>query len=410
MEPVTRSDPPVPRARSRTDAGPATAAAGPRRAVDVEARLPVALRLGTAVAWRLIVMAVAVYLLYRVMESLVGIVLPVGIALLLAALLSPAVSRLDMMGVPRALAVAAVLVLGLGALGAILTFVVLQFVDGLPALRAQVTEAIDQVNVWLSTGPLQLSDGELQGMLDRAKESIQGNQDAVASHVLHSAMTLGHLLTAAVLTIFTLIFFLYDGERIWRFLTRLAPVEHRDRVDVAGRRGFAALVSYIRATVVVALIDALLAGVGFALVGLPLAAPLAALVFLGAFVPILGAFVAGAVAVLVALVAQGWISALVVLGILLAIAEIEGHVLNPLLLGRAVHLHPLAVVLAIGVGLAAAGIPGAVLSVPLLAVLNASIRSLRSPGDDAIDPERIDVNDDCSAEPEPASAPDPART
>jgi putative heme transporter len=112
----------------------------------------------------------------------------------------------------------------------------------------------------------------------------------------------------------------------------------------------------------------------------------------------------------VALVAQGWISALVVLGILLAIAEIEGHVLNPLLLGRAVHLHPLAVVLAIGVGLAAAGIPGAVLSVPLLAVLNASIRSLRSPGDDAIDPERIDVNDDCSAEPEPASAPDPART
>jgi predicted PurR-regulated permease PerM len=376
----------------------------PNSTNSVPEGLPPALRVGAAVAWRILVIGAAVYVLFLLTEKLIELVLPVGIALLLAALLSPAVSRLVRLGLPRALATVIVLVLGLGIVGGMLTFVVTQFADGLPELRTEMSSAIAQINTWLSTGPLHLTDTQLQQMLDNARKSIQGNQGQVAVHVLSTALTLGKLVAGALLMLFTLIFFLYDGDRIWRFLTRLAPREHRDRVDVAGRRGFAALVSYIRASVAVAIIDAISVGIGLTIVGVPLAVPLSALVFLGAFVPILGAFVTGGVAVLVALVAKGVLAAVIVLCILIGVMQVEGHVLHPLLLGKAVQIHPLAVVLTIGVGLTVAGIPGALLAVPLLAVLNASIRSLLAPEDDAVDPERIDVNDDASADPGASAA------
>jgi predicted PurR-regulated permease PerM len=159
-------------------------------------------------------------------------------------------------------------------------------------------------------------------------------------------------------------------------VTRGVPERVRARVDVAGRRGFAALVNYVRATAVVALVDAVGIGIGLAIIGVPLVIPLSALVFLTAFVPIIGAILAGAVAVLVALVANGFIAALVVLAVVIGVNQLEAHVLQPVLLGRAVRLHPLAVVFAIAIGLITAGIAGALLAVPLLAVLNASIKSL----------------------------------
>ena len=201
---------------------------------------------------------------------------------------------------------------------------------------------------------------------------------------------------------FTLIFFLHGGAGIWQFLLSVIPSDSRSRVDVAGRRGLAALVAYVRATAVVAVVDAVVIGIGLAVLGVPLAVPLAALVFLGAFVPIIGAVVAGGVAVLIALVAQGPISALIVLGIIIAIMQLEGHVLQPLLLGRAVKLHPLAVVLAITTGLVVAGIAGALLAVPLLAVLNSGIRSLLSEADEHVDPEDVHTS-----EPEDTGPDDP---
>jgi len=314
------------------------------------------------------------------------------------------VARLVRWGVPRAWATAIVLIGGLAAVGGLLTFVITRFVNGLPELRAQVSEAIDKINHWLTTGPLHLTDSQVQKWLTQAQDSIKGNQGEVASQVLDTAVTIGRLAGGAALCIFCLIFFLHDGDRIWRFLTRIVPYEHRDRVDLAGRRGFAALGHYVRATVVVAMIDATSIGVGLAIIGVPLAVPLSALIFLGAFVPILGAFVTGTVAVMVALVANGVVSALVVLGLLIAVMQVEGHVLQPLLLGRAVRLHPLAVVLGIGVGLTLAGIPGALLAVPLLAVLNASVRSLLSDADAEVDPEEIDPN--APGEADPADADD----
>jgi len=371
---------------------------------DIAANLPPAMRVGAAIAWRFVVIAAALYVLGKIFSELIELVVPVAIALLLAALLSPAVARLVRWGVARAWATAIVLIGGLAAVGGLLTFVITRFVNGLPALRAQVSEAIDKINHWLTTGPLHLTDSQVQKWLTQAQDSIKGNQGEVASQVLDTAVTIGRLAGGAALCIFCLIFFLHDGDRIWRFLTRIVPYEHRDRVDLAGRRGFAALGHYVRATVVVAMIDATSIGVGLAIIGVPLAVPLSALIFLGAFVPILGAFVTGTVAVMVALVANGVVSALVVLGLLIAVMQVEGHVLQPLLLGRAVRLHPLAVVLGIGVGLTLAGIPGALLAVPLLAVLNASVRSLLSDADAEVDPEEIDPN--APGEADPADADD----
>ncbi len=398
-QPGAAPRPARPAARTSADSpGPPA----PADLTDSTGGVPPLLRVSAAVAWRILIIGAAVYVLFLLTEKLIGLVVPVGIALLLAALLSPAVSRLVDTGMPRAAATAIVLVVGLGIVGGLLTFVVTQFADGVPELRVQVSEAIAQINNWLSTGPLHLTDTQLQEMLDNARANIQGSQGEVAGQVLDTALTLGRLLAGLLLTLFALIFFLYDGERIWSFLTRAVPRESRNRMDLAGRRGFAALVSYIRASVVVAVFDAIAIGIGLAIVGVPLAVPLSALVFLGAFVPILGAVVTGGVAILVALVAKGILAAVVVLIIVLVVMQIEGNVLHPLLLARAVQLHPLAVVLTIGVGLTLAGIPGALLAVPLLAVLNASIRSLVAPEDDHVEAGTVDVNEDASADPGPA--------
>jgi len=356
---------------------------------DVRLLVPRVLRVAAALGWRLLVVIAAVYVLGVVVSRLAAVVVPVAIAVLLAALLSPAVQALRRHGVPRAAAAALVLVGGLAALGGVLTFVVVTFVRGVPALAAQLSASVDTVVGWLTTGPLQLSASQLAGVQAQVLSTLSANQASITSGALTTAATLGETVTEMLLVVFVLIFLLHGGAGIWQFLLGAVPAGVRIRVDVAGRRGLAALVSYVRATAVVAVVDALAIGIGLAVLGVPLAVPLAALVFLGAFVPIIGAVVGGGVAVLVALVANGPVSALIVLGIIIAVMQLEGHVLQPLLLGRAVKLHPLAVVLAIATGLVVAGIAGALFAVPLLAVLNSGIRSLRSAADEHVDPDDV---------------------
>ena len=356
---------------------------------DVRPLVPGVLRVAAALGWRLLVVIAAIYVLGIVVSRLAAVVVPVAVAVLLAALLSPAVQALRRHGVPRAAAAALVLVGGLAALGGVLTFVVVTFVRGVPALAAQLSASVDTVVGWLTTGPLQLSATQLAGIQAQVLSTLSANQASITSGALTTAATLGETVTEMLLVVFVLIFLLHGGAGIWQFLLGAVPGGVRTRVDVAGRRGLAALVSYVRATAVVAVVDALAIGIGLAVLGVPLAVPLAALVFLGAFVPIIGAVVGGGVAVLVALVANGPVSALIVLGIIIAVMQLEGHVLQPLLLGRAVKLHPLAVVLAIATGLVVAGIAGALFAVPLLAVLNSGIRSLRSAADEHVDPDDV---------------------
>ncbi|WP_423817363.1 AI-2E family transporter [Saccharopolyspora rectivirgula] len=343
---------------------------------DAASSLPPVLRVSAAVSWRFLVICGAIFVLGQIISRLFVVVIPVAIALLLAALLGPAVGFLARHGVPRALATVVVMVGGLAAVGSVLTFVINAFIQGFPDLQQQVIRSINTLREQLATGPLHLTDQQLGQYLDQAQQWLQRNQAQITSWSLATATTFGNFLTGLLLALFTLIFFLYDGRRLWLFLIKLAPKHVRHRVDLAGCRAFDSLIGFVRGTALVAVVDAVGIGLGLGILGVPLAVPLAALVFLGGFIPIIGAVASGAVAVLVALVTKGWIVALIVVGVVLAVQQLEGNVLQPLLLGRAVKLHALAVVLAVSIGAVVAGIVGALLAVPTVATLNSAIRSL----------------------------------
>lgn len=331
-------------------------------------------------SWRLLVIFAAAGALWLAVERLATVVIPLAIALLAAALLAPLVDWMQRLGVPRVLGVIVVLVGTLGLVAGVLTFVVEQFVEGVPQMSDEFTASVHQVEDWLNNGPLHLSNEQISNAGDTMVKTIRDNQDILTSQALTTATAIGHILTGTFLTLFILIFFLYGGDQIWHFVTRAVPTPHRERVRTAGQLGFGTLVGFVRATVVVAAVDAIGIGAGLAILGVPLALPLASLVFISAFIPIIGAFLAGFVAVFIALVTKGLVTALIVLGIIIAVMQLEGHVLQPLLLGRAVSIHPLAVVLAITAGIVLGGIAGGLLAVPFVAVMNTAIRSLLADG------------------------------
>nr|WP_317493041.1 AI-2E family transporter [Haloechinothrix sp. LS1_15] len=338
--------------------------------------IPKGFRVAAAFSWRFLVVAAAAAVLIWLIRELSIVAITLSIALLLAALMMPAVTMLQRARLPRALASVIVLVGGLGILSGVVTFVVAQFADALPEMQQHINRSLDQVRDWLITGPLALEADDLQGFIDQAISFVQEHQQAITTQALTTAGVVGQIVTGFVLVLVILLFFLLHGDRIWTFLTRAVPTYARARVRLAGQRGFETLSRFMRATVIVAIVDAVGIGIGLAIVGVPMVLPLATLVFLGAFIPIVGAVVTGAVAVLVALVTVGWVQALIVLGIVIAVQQLESNVLHPLLMGRAVSLHPLAVLLAVTAGVFIAGIIGALLAVPLLAVVSAAVKSL----------------------------------
>jgi putative heme transporter len=327
-------------------------------------------------AWRLLVIVAAAVALLWVVDKLEIIVVPVLLALMLSALLVPLVDWLDARGLPRGIAVALVLLGSFATLGGILTFVVSQFIVGLPDLVTQVEHSIDSTRKWLIEGPAHLRREQIDNAGNSAIEAIRNNQAKLTSGALSTAATITELATAAVLVLFTLIFFLYGGRNIWQYVAKIIPADVRDRVHEAGRAGYGALTGYVRATFLVALTDAAGVGTGLAIMSVPLALPLASLVFLGAFVPLIGALLSGLLAVVVALLAKGMVYALLTFGLLILVNQLEAHVLQPLVMGRAVSIHPLAVVLAIATGGVLAGIVGALLAVPTVAFLNNAMQVL----------------------------------
>ena len=333
-------------------------------------------RKAAAWAWRLLIILAFVVAMLWVIRRLELIVVPVALALILTALLIPAVDFLDRRGAPRSGAVALVLLTGTAVVGGILTFVVSQFITGLPGLVEQVTQSIETAREWLVEGPPHLSKEQIDNAGNAAIEALQNNQARLTSGALSTAATVTEIVTGALLVLFTLIFFLHGGRNIWQFVTKVFPPHVQERVRDAGRAGFGSLIGYVRATFLVALVDAVGIGTGLAIMGIPLALPLASIVFLGAFIPLVGAVIAGFLAVVVALLAKGFIYALITLGLVIAVQQLEGHVLQPLVMGRAVSIHPLAVVLAIAAGAVLAGIMGALLAVPLVAFINSAVRVL----------------------------------
>jgi predicted PurR-regulated permease PerM len=354
-----------------------------------DALVPSALRIAAAWAWRVIVLIVVLVGALWLIGQISLVVVPLAIALLLAALLSPAVARLRRAHLPRSLATTIVVIGGLASVVATLTLVINQFIDGLPSLIKNAQDGLNQIQGWLKHD-LHLTDIQLSNAVSQLQDLVNANKSNLTSGVIHTATTALEILSGVFLMLFALFFFLRDGRTIWRFFVGLLPHAARDPLDRAGLAAWRSLVSYVRATVLVAFIDAVGIGIALALIipG-PLVLPLAALVFLTAFIPIVGATLSGAVAVLVALVTppSGPFKALLVLAAVIAVQQIEGHLLQPLIMGRAVAIHPLAVIVSIAAGFILGGIVGALVAVPLVAMLNTGIRVLAgSPPDEVTEP------------------------
>ena len=352
--------------------------------------IPRGMQVASAWAWRFVVLALAAYVLIQVISRVNVVLVPVAIAILISALLQPLAASLSKRGVPPALATLIVLVGGLVGIGLLVWLVVSQFRSGWGDLSSQVSGGVDKVQDWLINGPLGLSQSQIDDYFTSAREAVSQNREALTSGAIGAASTAGHVLTGILLVIFATIFLVKDGRQIWLWVVHLFPRGSRNRIDGAGLRGWHTLISYVRATLAVAAVDAVGIGLGALFLGVPLALPLGVIVFLGAFIPIVGALVSGLIAVLVALVAKGPLTALFLFIIVLAVQQIEGHVLQPFLLGRAVKVHPLAVVLAIATGALLAGIVGALVAVPIVAVANSMASYLSRDGRTLVPTEEAD--------------------
>ncbi|MEU2347082.1 AI-2E family transporter [Modestobacter sp. NPDC049651] len=341
----------------------------PDRPRSPEQEVPNGLRIAAAWSWRLILVGAALYLALIGLSKVTVVFVPVVVGLLLAALLQPGAAFLRRHGWPRALSALAMLFVGVAVVAGIITLVVEQFVSGYDDLAERVSQGLTQVQDWI-TSTFPVTSNQLNDAVTSAQDAIVHNRSLLTNGALDTAGRVSDTATGILLTLFTLFFFLMDGRQIWLWLVGLAPLNSQAYLDEAARRSWRTLISYVRATVIVAAFDAIFIGVGLTLLGTPLVVPLAALVFLGAFIPIIGSFLAGTVSVLVTLVAVGPVRALIALAIIVFVMQLEGHVMQPLLLGRAVSVHPLGVVLGIAAGLLIGGIFGALIAVPIIACGN----------------------------------------
>ncbi len=340
------------------------------------AQVPWGVDLAAAWAWRFLVIAAAAYIVLWLVAFFAVVAVPLAVAVLITALAIPAVDGLDRI-LPRGLAAFVVVLIGLGFVAALLTFAGQQVANGAQDLADQASAGLGQIKNWLRDGPLHASDSQINDYIKRAQDALASTGESIdASNVTQVGTAVGHVFAGFFIVLFSTYFFLADGERIWAWLVRIAPRAARPHVDSSGRVAWISLTQFVRATVIVALVDAIGIMIGAAVLQVPFVLAIGVLVFLGAFVPMIGATVAGTVAVLVALVDQGPITALLMLAVVIGVQQVEGHILQPFLMGRWVSLHPLGVIVAIACGVIVAGIAGALVAVPLAAALNAVVQHL----------------------------------
>ena len=345
-----------------------------------------AVRVASEWTWRLLVIALGVYALIRLVSDFSELLVPLLVSMLLAALLHPLVELLTRRGLPRALATLLSMLLLVLVLVGLFALVGQQAASGFTDLRDQAVAGLDDLQKRLADSPLHLSSTALDDLVTKAEDAAQNNRGVILSGALGVASTATRLAEGAFIVLFATFFFLSSGRGIWAWLLRLMPRGAQRPLDDAGRSGWVTLTHYVRATLIVAVVDGLGVGIGAAVLGVPLAIPLGVVVFLGAFIPVVGALLSGIVAVLVALVAQGPYVALAMLAVVLVVQQVEAHGLQPFLLGRAVSVHPLAVILSIAAGAGIAGIPGALFAVPLVAVTNTMVTSIARHGSPQTDP------------------------
>lgn len=353
------------------------------RTGDYERAVSFGVRVAAGWSWRLAAIAGAVIGLGWLIARFSGVTVPVVVALLLAALLQPLIRRLTAWGWPKGLAVAVGVFGGFLVVVGVLVLIVQQIVQSSGELGEQALAGAQQALAWLQSAPLPfpVDDQLISNLQNQLTSWAQRSTGTITGWATAAGSAIGNFLAGLAIALFTLFFFLYDGTRIWNAVLRFVPGRVRERTDIAARTGWQALVSYVRATVIVAAVDAVGVLIVALILGVPLAPALAALVFLGAFVPIVGALVTGFVAVAVALVAVGPVPALIMLGGIILVMQIEGNVLQPFLLGKAVSVHPLAVILSITLGISLGGIVGGLIAIPVLAFAQSFVGTLAR-GDD----------------------------
>lgn len=353
---------------------PEISAARPEPATVV----PWGMRVAAEAGWRLLVLAGVVWVLIQIISSISLLVLAFSAGLLITALLQPTVARLKRLGLGRGMATAITFITGFVVMGLIGWFVAWQITENLPTLTDRVQDGIKELKSWAVNGPFHVSESQINNIATNVSDWVGDNSKEVTSAGIEGVTVVFEFLSGMVLAMFVTLFLLYDGRRIWNWTLHFVPGAAREGVAGAGPRAWITLTGYVRGTVIVALIDAIFIGIGIYFLDVPMAVPLAVFIFVFAFIPIVGAVLSGALAVVVALVTNGVFTALMVVVVVLAVQQIESHVLQPFILGRLVRVHPLAVVLAVTGGSLIAGIPGAVVSVPLVAVVNTLVSYLRA--------------------------------
>jgi putative heme transporter len=335
--------------------------------------LPIGMRIAAAWAWRIIVIAIVLALFIWLIMELRVIVIPVMVAILLSALLVPFSQFLQSHRWPRPLAIITALFSLLGAVTGLVLLVVWQVRAGMPDLQAETLRAWEDFKALLLESPLHLTDAQITGYAEQIWANLERESDLLVSGAMSIGVTAGHLLAGTLIALFATIIILIDGREIWRWVVRLFPRSARAAIDGSGRAGWGTLTQFVKVQIFVAAVDAVGIGLGAFILQLPLVVPIAIAVFLGAFVPIVGAIVTGALAVFIALIFKDIGIALIMLLIVLAVQQIESHLLLPLIMGTAVKVHPLAVVLAVAGGSYLAGIPGALFAVPVVATINVMV-------------------------------------
>ena len=324
-------------------------------------------------SWRILVVLALAAAVTAVVVRLQVLFIALFVALLATALLQPVLRVLRQVGLPRAVATALTLLGALAAVGVVFFLAGSALAGQAGELSAAVADGFGELKLWIED-VFGISAEQLGEYTTRLWESLRENAGSIGSGVFGAASTAAEVLAGAGVALFATIFFLYDGPRIWGWVSALFPARARGHVDEAGRLSWQTLAGYARGTVLIAGIDAIGIGLGVWVLGVPLAGPIAVLVFFGSFIPIVGATLSGLVAVLVALATEGVTTALLTAGVVLLVQQVEGHVLQPLIQGRFVAIHPLAVVLAVTAGSIVAGLVGAVIAVPIVATANVLVR------------------------------------
>ncbi len=362
---------------------------GSRASMAEYNRVPSWLQTGAAWSWRLLLLALAVYLIARAIGVLYIVVVPCTAALLLTALLQPLTARLRRAGLPGLAATWCTLLIAAAVVGGLVLLVTNRVTADYPTLVSETRHTTAQVESWLSGPPFHVKNSSVKNALNNIPSYLSKHKALVEGTVLTGGRIAAEFFGGLVLMLFVMFFLIKDGERIWTWLLGALRPETARRVDRAGRAGWLAVVYYMRGTVAVAAIHALVIGLTLYFMDAPLVIPLAVLVFVAAFVPLVGLLVAGAIAFLVVLAAKGWVDAVILLVVLIVEDQLEGHLLQPQVVGRVIRLHPLAIILALAVGGVLAGIAGAVVAVPIVAVITRALPELRrsEPGpDEAGDP------------------------